>query len=675
MKQVTHIPKFRRFVIQNFPFIEEDFDALTDYGLICKIVEYLNAVIVSQNDLSDNFTELNNAFNELHDYVEHYFDNLDVQEEINNKLDVMAEDGRLTAIIKNYVDPIYQAYETEINQTLTENFESQNTRISQVEHEVTSAVTGTPLVASSTASMTDTNRIYVNTTDGHWYYYNGSTWVDGGVYQSAGVAENSVNGENLVENLQKSVNFEEPEVTINQGSFIGKTGGIGTLANGFISEGIKLRKGDTISFTAKGYLDNVALLSSYLRPDYYIPILVSQATQVYNVSYTVTYDGLYFLSSVGGDAAPSNIKIYRKNLIEPTDDTKLSYIKNLISDENTENVIDGYYIGYNSGSTGPHNNLKCTDFIEIKPFNKLELASKTNEIYQNTDSSGLAFYDENKQYISGVQYTSGKALYDLTPPTGAKYIRLTLSPLMYNVGYSLYYSDLNYTLDTILNEIDVESSQIDRTIGITSKAFFVGDSLTWGAYYTSNGNSYQNYYNYPYFLNKMMQFDSMTEIARGGATATSWWNSFGDLITQTDTVYFVWLGTNSTFTDTIDTDCVGDDYTQYANTETGNMGKILQKIKSLDNNRIVLLNCFTSGNHLAQTNEMLAKFATRFGVDVLIDFSGYDMRNTIYHTAYNGFVNSVHFNDKGNNYVANIVKNQLNAWLATHPFEMIKVHA
>ena len=40
---------------------------------------------------------------ELQDYVNHYFDNLDVQEEINNKLDEMAEDGTLASIIAEYI--------------------------------------------------------------------------------------------------------------------------------------------------------------------------------------------------------------------------------------------------------------------------------------------------------------------------------------------------------------------------------------------------------------------------------------------------------------------------------------------------------------------------------------------------------------------------------------------
>ena len=42
-------------------------------------------------------------FTELYDYVHDYFDNLDVQEEINNKLDAMADDGTLQEIIATYV--------------------------------------------------------------------------------------------------------------------------------------------------------------------------------------------------------------------------------------------------------------------------------------------------------------------------------------------------------------------------------------------------------------------------------------------------------------------------------------------------------------------------------------------------------------------------------------------
>lgn len=100
----TKIPKFRRFVIQNFPFIEQDFDALTDYQLISKVVEYLNKCIDSVNADSVQIEQLTNAYNELKSYVDNYFDNLDVQDEINNKLDAMVEDGTLQEIIGDYLN-------------------------------------------------------------------------------------------------------------------------------------------------------------------------------------------------------------------------------------------------------------------------------------------------------------------------------------------------------------------------------------------------------------------------------------------------------------------------------------------------------------------------------------------------------------------------------------------
>ena len=53
--------------------------------------------------VNDTVEEYIKKFNELHDYVEDYFENLDVQEEINNKLDEMAEDGTLQEIITTYI--------------------------------------------------------------------------------------------------------------------------------------------------------------------------------------------------------------------------------------------------------------------------------------------------------------------------------------------------------------------------------------------------------------------------------------------------------------------------------------------------------------------------------------------------------------------------------------------
>lgn len=55
------------------------------------------------------------------------------------------------------------------------------------------AAVGSPLVANTVSAMTDHTKIYVYTgsetgyTSGHWYYYDGSAWADGGIYQSTGL--------------------------------------------------------------------------------------------------------------------------------------------------------------------------------------------------------------------------------------------------------------------------------------------------------------------------------------------------------------------------------------------------------------------------------------------------------------------------------------------------------
>lgn len=97
------LPPFKWFVLQNFPFIEADFDAITYYQLLCKLAEEINKVINSNNSIGQQTESLTEAYNELQNYVEHYFDNLDIQEEINNKLDEMAENGQLTDIIAQYL--------------------------------------------------------------------------------------------------------------------------------------------------------------------------------------------------------------------------------------------------------------------------------------------------------------------------------------------------------------------------------------------------------------------------------------------------------------------------------------------------------------------------------------------------------------------------------------------
>lgn len=72
-------------------------------------------------------------------------------------------------------------------------------------YEQTKVLTGAPLVASALSDMTDTDKVYVYTVDGHWYYWDGSAWTDGGLYQSRGIADGSIAGIKLSDDIKEAL--------------------------------------------------------------------------------------------------------------------------------------------------------------------------------------------------------------------------------------------------------------------------------------------------------------------------------------------------------------------------------------------------------------------------------------------------------------------------------------
>lgn len=80
-------------------------ESMTYYELLAWFTNYLETVIIpTVNNNAEAVKELQDLFTELKNFVDNYFDNLDVQEEINNKLDEMAKDGTLQEIITNYLE-------------------------------------------------------------------------------------------------------------------------------------------------------------------------------------------------------------------------------------------------------------------------------------------------------------------------------------------------------------------------------------------------------------------------------------------------------------------------------------------------------------------------------------------------------------------------------------------
>ena len=89
-----------------------------------------------------------------------------------------------------------QAADSQLNSTFTNGIANERNARIEADSELGTRITqlqssvGTPLVASTVAGMTDHNKIYVYVgseqgyTNGNWYYWNGSAWTSGGVYNS-----------------------------------------------------------------------------------------------------------------------------------------------------------------------------------------------------------------------------------------------------------------------------------------------------------------------------------------------------------------------------------------------------------------------------------------------------------------------------------------------------------
>lgn len=117
MKEIRHLKPFGRFCVSlgMIPTSYKESLSYEEHVLwLCNYIE--KELIPSIENNNEAVEELQRLYNTLKIYVDNYFDNLDVQDEINNKLDEMASSGELAELInKSYYNVKLQ------NQLLYEN--------------------------------------------------------------------------------------------------------------------------------------------------------------------------------------------------------------------------------------------------------------------------------------------------------------------------------------------------------------------------------------------------------------------------------------------------------------------------------------------------------------------------------------------------------------------------
>ncbi|MCT1185770.1 SGNH/GDSL hydrolase family protein [Lactococcus lactis] len=158
---------------------------------------------------------------------------------------------------------------------------------------------------------------------------------------------------------------------------------------------------------------------------------------------------------------------------------------------------------------------------------------------------------------------------------------------------------------------------------------FIGDSLTEGDYGSVGGTINLQPLNYPYYFKAITGWTG-TNFGKSGFTTKNVWDNIVKTMNLSIkyNVVIIMLGTNAGLTDTLDVDCVGDDYTLYAATQTGSYCKIIERI---------MLNCPTAQiflctppyndktgkkEYIVDTGNVVKKIAARYNLQLIDVYAG-----------------------------------------------------
>lgn len=275
-------------------------------------------------------------------------------------------------------------------------------------------------------------------------------------------------------------------------------------------------------------------------------------------------------------------------------------------------VTPSSYISHSTGGCATHNieSYCSTNYISLlEGVQELEILHN----YRGIDLAGLAFYDVNKKYITGVQY-NGKSIIKVNVPSEARYVRCTV----YGANNNHYIKSCMNTVEQIIT-LSEEVASINNALQqreanydycqIFHKIAGIGDSLMSGelAYYDSEAgsNKYIDCYNYSWLSNLCKNIGATpVHYSSGGRTVKSWLNDYLTKMKSESpkpSAYYIALGTNDlTYTELgNETDCNTDNETFY-----GLYSKIINEVKTFNPNAII----FCCSLYYNPTSEKVKKY-------------------------------------------------------------------
>lgn len=254
IEKAPNVPPFVSFVTSTVPMVFDN--SLSYYEALSALWKWLQDDVVDVINNNATVTQdYINLTNELKSFVENYFNNLDVQEEINNKLDAMVSDGTFEIVIGEYfheqfdildnkIDDTATTLENDLSTAITSETNARTSADSNLQAQINALGSGAPIPVANTSAMTNHSKVYVNTTDGKWYYWNGSAWAVGGTYQSTGLASGSVYVSSLNGTLKSKLFTHSTDVSKLQRF---RESSSGTAAN--VTSPMFILAGTTITFS------------------------------------------------------------------------------------------------------------------------------------------------------------------------------------------------------------------------------------------------------------------------------------------------------------------------------------------------------------------------------------------------------------------------------------------
>lgn len=465
-------------------------ESLTYQELLLWFCDFLeNTVIPAVNNNAEALTELQNLFIELKNYVDNYFNGLDVQEEINKKLDMLVTDGTLSSLISPIVSEYFIPFKNEVD-NISQKINDNNKIVNDLSIKVNSAVGITPIPVNSIEEMSDISKIYVLTSDGNWYYYNES-WKIGGSYQSDGISDNSITKQ-MTTFYSLSPNSLLDPSTLKPNYYIDSNNG-----NEIYNENPVFHSSDYIEvkpnspYTANQsnqwawYDKEKTYISGNSNTDLPYQTRISPSNAKYlRITVNSNYINIddFIISNSG---VPLDTPLYQLlSDMEYFDKRYIGYTKSVnLFDKN--DCLKNYFID-NTGTTRPATtDCYLTDFIEL---NYNDIIQSNNNIDRYTS------YDENYNFIG---YVSLQNTILKNENQNVKFVRLLVLEENSNECMITYQKDFtNYIPKYLANipkkSISKDMLNFDISSGNSSKLAnksicFMGDSITYGL----NGSTHE----------------------------------------------------------------------------------------------------------------------------------------------------------------------------------------